>query len=407
MLALVFCVCGCRSRTVNLSNVADYKFDYESVLRSVRPVRSQVESERLTFSCTDLSLREFSFWFSRNTSYGLIYASSLDKEKISCDFVQSTVADIADLVARRLGKSVKLVGKTYYIGDVPETDRSILVRKVYGFSREEIKSFVDTVSGFSGRCFVTPDGVVSVTDSSSVLSRVGDLLDSLGNFQPTQWVVQFFVVQVHDNFLANLGFDIFTSGDLSLLFSKGFPVSFDYRDLGLRLAPVLSGQDTFSSLVCCPMFLLRDGYSGSWADGKEVPVPQKTVSDAGTVTTSGYQHMQTGLKIDVVLRESLSGVFCKLKLEDSSISSYIEYAPVLLKTTFVSDFCLVPDKLYLLGELSRRSGSGGVKHLFSWERTNNFSRCLVFARAYCAGVLSDVVDIDNCGVIQPLPEKCD
>ncbi len=65
-------------------------------------------------------------------------------------------------------------------------------------------------------------------------------------------------------------------------------------------------------------------------DGDTIPIPQKTVSENGAVTTSGFEYIQTGLIIKSSLREvSPSTAKCQLEIELTNITGYVDSAPIV------------------------------------------------------------------------------
>lgn len=388
---------GCAGIDSQRFDTLDHSLVYRLSEQSYSQLHKPSSDQLVTFSANGMRLTDFAFWLSRKTGKGLVYSEDLDNKTITADLINCSLPDLMEFVSRRLGVSVRLQGSTYYLGQLRDTDRSFYIRKVYSYPSDQIQGFISTVSGYSGRCYCSPDGVLVVSDNSAVITQVQSVIDSLEDLPVASWVVQFYVVQFHDDASFSAGFDGLSSGDLSLLLTKGAGLTFDYHDLGLKLSAVLAGRATGSAVLASPLFVLRDGKKATWSDGSEVPVPNKTVSDAGTVTTSGYSRIKTGLGLTVSLRESVQGALIDFELTDSSITSYIEYAPVLTLTELSSCFSLVNSNYVLAGELLRRTDGSGVTQLFSFEKKKQRSRVLVFARGY----RSDLLPCDDPSKIIP------
>ena len=192
-------------------------------------------------------------------------------------------------------------------------------------------------------------------------------------------------MSVKDDKSVNFGFDLYSSGELSLLLSDS-TLKFNASAFGWRLSQILSGKNYGSSIVSTPLMLLVAGVTCVWTNGSSIPVPQKTVSDSGTVTTSGFTNVEVGLKIEVTLTEhSANTNLIDLKLEDSSVLSYVDYNPVKSQTLYNSTFVLENGRVYLVGELNRSNRGKGLNNFFSYKNENTFERIIIFAKCYRMG----------------------
>lgn len=363
-----------------------------------RDKKNHKVQHEFSFSAVDLPLRQFAFLFSRDTGMGFVFSESLDNKKVTAEFVKASPSDVVEYLSRRFEVNTTFSNSTFYLGPVSDTERSVFVRRVFGYTDKDIKGFVETLSAQSGRAYCSPDGVLVVTDKQNVINRVIDLIENIESVNSPSWALQFFIVTFMDSKSFDAGFDGLTSGELSLLLSKGSGFSLDYSDLGLRLRSILEGSSASSSVVASPLFLLRDGSSCSWSDGSEIPVPQKTVSDSGTVTTNGFTNKKTGLSVEAKIRESRRGVLIDFVFKDSSITGYVEYSPILSLTEFKTQFELFGSDYCLIGELLRRKDSDS-QAFFKSGFSDSRSRCLVFCRAFRYESFSS----DGCLAIEQTP----
>ena len=141
-----------------------------------------------------------------------------------------------------------------------------------------------------------------------------------------------------------------SSGTISYNISEN---RLDFSDFSIEGLFNLSSSSSFADLYASPMLLIRDGKTGKWKDGQKVPIAQKTVSDSGTVTTTGYNYVETGFIVSATVKQSKRGGLVTLSIEKSDISSYVEEAPLTSQSVYTTDVEMEPLKPYLLGELSQ------------------------------------------------------
>ena len=369
--------------------------DYYSLLQDVQKQTSNKKSnEKYTFSASNMNFREFAFWFVRKTSKGLVYSSEMDEKLISVEFFNATIEEIINAISQRFDVKYELNGNTYFIGNLKDEESSYYVRKVNGLKYDDLKTGLETLKTTKSKIHITQQGILFYSDRASNITKIETIINELENIKINTWIVQFFIVQFVDDKSFNFGMENVTSGDISLFLKNFVTPDLKAGDLLFKMNAVLSGKDTGSKVISSPMVLVTQGTKAIWQDGSEIPVPNKTVSDSGTVTTSGYTRLQTGLQIECTLYETRKGALMDLTIEDSSILNYIEYSPVLNKIKLQSQFQLNENSVYLIGELRRKKISDGLQSLFSWEKSKSDSRVCVYTRIYRINNLKEENDKD-------------
>lgn len=369
--------------------------DYYSLLQDVKKQTHNAKSnEKYTFSASNMNFREFAFWFVRKTSKGLVYSNEMDEKLISVEFFNATIEEIINAISQRFDVKYELNGNTYFIGNLKDEESSYYVRKVNGLKYDDLKTGLETLKTTKSKIHITQQGILFYSDRASNITKIESIINELENIKINTWIVQFFIVQFVDDKSFNFGMENVTSGDISLFLKNFVTPDLKAGDLLFKMNAVLSGKDTGSKVISSPMVLVTQGTKAIWQDGSEIPVPNKTVSDSGTVTTSGYTRLQTGLQIECTLYETRKGALMDLTIEDSSILNYIEYSPVLNKIKLQSQFQLNENSVYLIGELRRKKISDGLQSLFSWEKSKSDSRVCVYTRIYRINNLKEENDKD-------------
>ncbi|MBS1368438.1 MAG: hypothetical protein HPZ91_00645 [Lentisphaeria bacterium] len=280
---------------------------------------------------------------------GMVFSHDLAERQITAEFKRTDLQSVLNVVSRQIGVDIVRVGNTYFIGALRPEDRGVLVRRIMGYDQQSLNSIVTPMLSQTGKAQVMSNGVLVATDHESVLRRLVEMCDYLDTVYPGSWIVQLYFVSLRKDAMLEAGFDTKSSGSISYDIANS---KIDLNDIKLEGLFSFGANSNFTDVFAAPMMVIRDGSTGSWRDGERVPIPKKTVSNEGTVSTTGFEYIDTGFILNATVRESRRGGIIKLDITQSQIKSYVEYSPVTAETKFTLECDLVPGKIYLLGELS-------------------------------------------------------
>jgi type II secretory pathway component GspD/PulD (secretin) len=335
--------------------------------------------QTLTISTQDMPLTEFLRWLSNATGISVVCAESIDTRPVTVDIVQQGVDGILSVVARRLGVQVTRTATVYYLGALSPEDRGILVRRVSRLSGQQLNESITTLLSEHGRVAGYDDGLVIVGDKVEILQRVSELIEGVENAPADSWFVQVYLLSFHDDELLHYGVDL--SLDASL--EAGFLGAESVKGGFLTAALTASQDSKLVTLLSSPFFVVADGSMASYVSGQNVPIPRKAVSDAGTVTTTGYDYQQTGLQFRVSLRQIQSGkASIALYFESSTIVDYIEAAPIALTEKFEAALYVQSSLPYLVGSIKTRQNADRVTGLFRQSKTVSGDTLQIWCKAY-------------------------
>lgn len=381
-----FCLIGCvflagcsliPPKSLEPQFVNFYK-EQKAVVKSVSAAQDE-QGKRLTLSAQAMPLTEFLRWLSNETGISVVCAKSLDNEPVTVDIVSQGVDGVLSVVARRLGVQVTRTSNVYYIGQLSAEDRGVLVRRVSRLKGQELVDSVTCLLSENGRVTGYDDGLVVVGDKVEILQRVAELFDGIEQAPSDAWFIQFFLFSFHNENLLQYGVDLSIDASLSVDL-------FDNSDMNtgfLTAALKASQDDKLVTLVSNPFFVLADGYEAGYVSGQNVPIPKKTVSDAGTITTTGYDYQQTGLQFAVRLRQVQSGkAALYFNFESSTIVDYIEAAPITLTEKFDSTFNLQSNQPYLVGSVKTSQQSDRVVGFFNQTKNTSGDTLQIWCKAY-------------------------
>ena len=385
-------ILGCGRPQVATSRPAKFNEVYQQ-LSQVRPAEAMVGpvEAKLTLSAEAMPLGTFLRYVSDKTGVSVVCGLALDQRPVTVDLVDTPVSAALGVVARRLGVQVSRSGTMFYIGELRPEDKGVLVRKVTRLGADELKNAVFVLLSEFGRVSSYPDGLVVVGDRVEVLQRVVELLDRIEQAPSDSWVVQLYLAQLSQSAVQELGFDVTPSIDIASTFAtlSGNVVGQAETSAKLvgGLAAVLraTGERRGASMVCEPLFLLVDGESAKFVQGVSVPIPKKSVSPEGTVTTTDYTYVQTGLQVGITLRDMGDGrARAAVSVELSDILGYVDSAPQTALQSFNTSAVLSSSGVYLLGSLTRQSLKTSVTGVFeSAKKTDNVGDLVqIWARAF-------------------------
>jgi type II secretory pathway component GspD/PulD (secretin) len=355
--------------------------ELEQAPASIVPMTTS--ERRLTLSCEKMPLPKFLQFVATETGVSLVADEGLDSRSVTLEASDVTLAELLGTVARRLGVQIGRVGSTWYLGQLRGEDRGVLVRRVRRLSQDGVKSAVDVMLSDAGRLSTFPDGLLVCGDRVEVLERIRDLLDRVEASGAESWAVQLYLISLSETKATELGINAQPLIELSHALatkSNGLGLSTttpdDIKKLSNALTSVLkasaSSQDI--RIVAQPLFLLLDGESSKFSSGISIPIPKRSVSDQGTVTTQGYEFVNSGLDCDASIREvSAQLVRFKVAVELGQLQGFVEEAPIRSKDRFETVAVLSSGGVYLLGSLSRDERNQSVSGPFSMLPTNRKS----------------------------------
>ena len=340
----------------------------------------------VTLSANQMSVPAFCRILSDDYNVGVVFSSSLLSKTITAEFKESDLDTVFNVLSRQLDSDVVKVGNTYYIGPLKDDDRSFLVRKVLSHNPADLESFLTTILSSTGRAKVLSGRVLIVSDKAFNLRRVSDSIDLLEKQFTRCWILQLYFLVLRKDALAEGGLTMSTSGTISYNISEN---SIDLKDF--KIEGLLSGSfsSSYADLFASPMFLLSDGVKATWHDGQRVPIPRKTVSDYGTVTTTGYDYIDTGLSVNAVVSESQTGALVQLDVQLSDIQSYRDELPVTSNTSVTVQTDMIPNKLYLLSELQKHSLLDREEKTLLFSHDEGKSIIQLWGRVYSIRTLKD------------------
>jgi len=215
---------------------------------------------------------------------------------------------------------------------------------------ESVRRFIVLDAGFTDTG-LAETALRSVVGEGATVTRLGERVVVAGSDQQLDaarrlavafqsgadgWLVEVRVVALSKRFRQELGVDFTMGGGVgvSMDAATGHRSPAAVPVFGARasvlvdavLKAAADGSD--ARLLRNGRLFVLEGSDASLQQGDVVPVPRRTVSDAGTVQTVGYDRIETGFNLAIKAKRVPGGVELKLRPSLSSIASFVEQAPV-------------------------------------------------------------------------------
>lgn len=400
MILLSVCFNGC-SQFQDITQDDPFREIY-SVKNSDLAVRKIVrtDSRKITLSANQMPLASFCRLLSDHFNIGIVFSESLNNKTVFAEFKETDIDTVFTVLSRQLSVDLVRVGNTFYLGELKDEDKGILIRRVLSLDEDNLKQTINTLLSSHGKGNVLSGRIVMVSDKDFVIRRMSEVFDDLEKVNLHSWIIQLYFLVLRKDALAEGGLTMSTSGTISYNISEN---SFELKDF--KIEGLLSGllESSYADLFASPMFILRDGVKGVWSDGQKIPIPKRSVSDYGTVSTTGFDYINTGLEVSAIVKESKVGGFLDMTISLSDIQSYVEGNPVTSQTKVNIALDMQPNKVYLLSELQRYSLLDREESTLFLKRNKGKSVIQVWGRIYRIGepasliptMLNDRVFKDN------------
>lgn len=304
-----------------------------------------------------MPLPEFLRFLNQQASVNVVAGAEFDSAAVTVDLTDVPLDEVMSIVARRLNADVTRVGSLYYLGQLKPEDRGILIRRVMRLDSDQIAEAARAFTSEYGKVQVLPDGLVIVADRAQVLVRISDMFDQVEASSSDSWVCQLHIIALSRNQFQQAGFEVKPVLDVATTFALTSGASAGSVALtgGLDAILRVARSGDAASVLAEPMVILGDGRTATLNDGRRVPIAQRTVSPEGTVTVSGFQFIDTGLTLNVTLRDHGRG-FAGVKLTTSlsDIVGFVEgEAPITAETRLESTATVKTGGVYMLGSVQR------------------------------------------------------
>ena len=273
------------------------------------------------------------------------------------------VDDVLASLSRRLSVQVFRSGRVVCLGDLRPEDKGILVRRVARLKSDELRAAVTACLSDIGNVSCLEDGLVIVSDRVEIIGRVSELLDGIESAPSGGFVVQLFVFSLSHEAQKNLGVNAVPIAEAAANVGTA-GTTWDGK-LGMSLVLKATATDKNVQVVGRPLMFLSDGAAAQVKRVRTDPVPKKTTSDQGVVTTLEYTPYETGFTVDVSARRvDAERARLTVSLELSDIIGKVDDTPITRKESGKSELILRLCSPVLVMSLERNTSERSNEGIF-------------------------------------------
>lgn len=290
MVIACICLTSCSHHT-DFTIPEPFKIAYSELKPSPvsETARTSNDQVSITLSSYKLPFSLFARIISDKYKIGFVYSESLADKQITAEFKETDLISFLNVLSRQLSSDVLRIGNTFYVGTLKSDDRGVFCRKVFGYTQAQLLAFITPLLTPTGK-IATDQSLLIVSDTETVLRRVAELCEQLNAIDRSTWILQLYLVNLQKDALMDAGLATKSSGTVSYDISNQ---KVNLQDLALEGAFNLLNNSSFGDLYASPMLFVREASESKWSDGDIVPVPQTSISQYGTATTTGFTNVTT------------------------------------------------------------------------------------------------------------------
>lgn len=264
--------------------------------------------------------------------------------------LSTVLHDIAQAISRE-SEIIERSG-SWWVG--PPSDTDLETRRYYlpYESASAAENVIKITAGDRAKTAFVND-VLVVRDTPLNLSRFEKGLEQLISPR-AQWEVGVQLMELNENAARMVGLDwsLTGTGSLTSILEPSSLVKLGQLAANVNLQA--SSSDGWARNVSTTTLLVMDGETSKIHSGEKTPVPRRTVSPEGTVTTTGFEQVESGIIITISPRTSSEGtVILRVTPEISTITGFIDGSPKLSIRSLNSVAHLRPPQTIALGGLDR------------------------------------------------------
>lgn len=341
--------------------LADTQAEPIPAIRRPAPPREETTLPRITAHVAGEPLSALAELLVLDAGLSLSYPPELAETPVYVAWEDREALPALKALAQQLGLVAAVRGeKEVELSPERATDVEVIALSAPYNEASDVKNFVERLISKVGGAEAVGQTVI-----------VADIPDRIGKFEAladvlsaprSQWLVEAKFIEIASGWERRLGAEFRASGALNATFSAE-----DLLDpvrggaLLVELLAEASAGSTDARMVATTRVHCIDGRTAKSDYGQRTPVPRRSVSDQGTVTTVGYDIIETGVILDVAVRELPDGsALLSVIPEVSSVTGYIDDAPIVSQSRVEVEGIVPSGGVLLVGGLDTRSSSSEV-----------------------------------------------
>lgn len=281
----------------------------------------------------------------------MVIDPKIKEEEVILKFDDVTIVEALRLAVDQLPDQVELLyrsGDVLYLGRPAESDKISRPYFVRGEAARDYVAPFTVAAGQAAEIAHVGDAIIvrATPETHAKLERLyGQLLGYRG-----QWIVDVKFLELTRRATEELGIDWEVAGSVVLNSKFAHLFKVINGDLSGAITADLRRSDV--KILSNARLSVVEGNQGKLQVGDTTPIPVRAISDNGTVTTTGYQNIDTGILLDVQLR-TVPGDLVEVKVipEMSRVTGFIDGAPIRSRRRIESVAVVKPGTVIAIGGL--------------------------------------------------------
>ena len=215
-----------------------------------------------------------------------------------------------------------------------------------GDAEEVAKDLLGQSEGVS-----TIGGSVMIAGDGRAVRRAEELSSVLNQAEPEQWSCSVWFVELSSEFRTRYGVDVsavvniegLITGNAAELLSNGILSAFVEADAG----------ETIGRMLNEATLMLVEGETATIESVEAIPIPKRTVSPEGTVTTIEYEEITAGLSVDLDGYAIPGGLRLNIRPELSAVAGFVEDHPIITRRSLTSSIMIGDGDWVILAGLNQ------------------------------------------------------
>ncbi|MBO6514266.1 MAG: hypothetical protein JJ974_09915 [Phycisphaerales bacterium] len=282
------------------------------------------ELEPITLSVTDMNLGKVLQLAAQQAGTSITVPSQAQQQTVTVEYTnqppQAVFQDLArqmQLVAQYDGQIVTLIQPELAHKDF------VVLRSGYA-DPEKVQNTMRAVLGQETSIDIIDDRLVVAGDQET-LKTATEYARHLTQ-GPDAWMLQVRVVSITENYSRELGLDWSIQTNLGLnTTGPGYIASADFIATVIGKA---TETGTHAKLMESATLYVLEGTPATLNQGQRVPIPRFQTSPEGTTTTTGYDYIDAGFRLEAEAKRVPGGARLTLKPTISSVVGFVREAPI-------------------------------------------------------------------------------
>lgn len=237
-------------------------------------------------------------------------------------------------------------------------------------------------------------GVFIPDISEEELEQAKEIQRLMGSVHNEEWVLSVWILEVDSSFRETFGIELTHFGAGALTIGTDLSSFIGRAVVEMTLRADRDAQ--FANLLTGGTLIVTEGTTSRLQNGETIPIPQRRVSPEGSVTTTGFTTVSTGLIIEASGRAVPGGFELTLRPELSSVIGFVEDHPRIATRNLTCTVTVNDGDWILLAGLDRWRQSTQKKGWWELleETDQDTSHVLMVLRADRVGDWCSSEDLD-------------